>query len=270
MLYLWRDEFNLLIMEQKEGYLVPILHKGFELMEYLGRWPGGRTLAQALGDLDFPKTTLHRLLAALAEDGYVCLDRESGSYTLSRRLLRLGLAALGEAGLAEYALPPMRALRDRVRESVMLGVFMENRVVLLEQVLGSHNFTFMLKPGTDFCLHASAPGKLFLAFLPEEERVAALESVDYRIFTPVTIGCRKALEAELEAIRELGYATDAEEGMEGVNCVAAPVFNSFGEVAAAVWISGPSGRLVRDGFAEAAEEVVGAADAVSARLGFRR
>lgn len=257
-------------MEQKEGYLVPILHKGFELMEYLGRWPGGRTLSQALADLDFPKTTLHRLLAGLAEDGYVCLDPETGRYTLSRRLLRLGLAALGEAGLAEYALQPMRALRDRVRESVMLGVFMDNRVVLLEQVLGSHDFTFMLKPGTDFCLHASAPGKLFLAFMPGGERDAALETVDYRIFTPNTVGSRKALEAELDVIRRQGYATDAEEGMDGVNCVAAPVFNSFGEIAAVVWTSGPSGRLTRDGFAEAAVHVMGAADAVSARLGFRR
>lgn len=257
-------------MERKEGYLVPILHKGFALMEYLGRWPGGRTLAQTLADLDFPKTTLHRLLAALAEDGYVCLDPETGRFTLSRRLLRLGLAALGEAGLVEYALQPMRALRDRVRESVMLGVFMDNRVVLLEQVLGSHNFTFMLKPGTDFCLHASAPGKLYLAFLPAEEREAALGAVDFRIFTQNTIGSRKALEAKLDMIRRQGYATDAEEEMEGVNCVAAPVFNSFGEIAAVIWISGPSGRLVRDGFAEAAVQVVEAADAVSSRLGFRR
>lgn len=257
-------------MEHKEGYLVPILHKGFSLMEYLGRYPGGRTMAEALADLDFPKTTLHRLLTALAEEGYICLDRETGRYTLSRRLLRLGLAALGEAGLVEYALQPMRTLRDRIRESVMLGVFMDNRVVLLEQALGSHNFTFMLKPGTDFCLHASAPGKLFLAFLPENEREAAFATVDYRIFTPRTIGSRRALEAELDTIRRLGYATDAEEEMEGVNCVAAPVFNAFGEIAATIWTSGPSGRLTRDDFAEMGRRVVEAADAVSARLGFGR
>ncbi|MCC8062517.1 MAG: IclR family transcriptional regulator, partial [Rikenellaceae bacterium] len=256
-------------MERKEGYLVPILHKGFALMEYLGRWPGGRTLAQTLADLDFPKTTLHRLLAALTEEGYVCLDPETWRFTLSRRLLRLGLAALGEAGLVEYALQPMRALRDRVCESVMLGVFMDNRVVLLEQVLGSHNFTFMLKPGTDFCLHASAPGKLYLAFLPAEEREAALGAVDFRIFTQNTIGSRKALEAELDAIRRQGYATDAEEQMEGVNCVAAPVFNSFGEIAAVIWIWVPSGRLGRDGFTESAVQVVEAEDAVSARMGLK-
>lgn len=257
-------------MEQKEGYLVPILHKGFGLMEYLGRYAGGRTMAETLADLDFPKTTLHRLLAALAEEGYICLDPETGRYALSRRLLRLGLAALGEASLAEHALQPMRALRDRVRESVMLGVFMDNRVVLLEQVPGSHDFTFTLRPGSGFCLHASAPGKLFLALLPEQEAEAALETVDYEVFTPNTLAGPKALAAELDAVRRQGYATDAEEGMEGVNCVAAPVFNSFGEVAAVVWTSGPSGRLSRNRFPEVAEQVTEAADRISVRLGFKK
>ncbi|WP_071135321.1 IclR family transcriptional regulator [Millionella massiliensis] len=257
-------------MEQKEGYLVPILHKGFALLEYLGRQPGGRTMAETLADLDFPKTTLFRLLAALTEEGYICLDPETGRYTLSRRLLRLGLAALGEAELVEYALQPMRALRDRVRESVMLGVFMDNRVVLLEQVLGSHNFTFILKPGTDFCLHASAPGKLFLALLSDKEREEALQTVDYQIYTPNTFGSREALEKELEKIRTLGYATDDEEEMQGVNCLAAPVFNSFGEIAAALWTSGPSGRLTRESFPDMAVRIIEAADAISLRLGFKR
>lgn len=256
-------------MEQKEGYLVPILCKAFALMEYLGQWPGGRTMAEALADLDFPKTTLHRLLGALTEEGYLALDSETGRYTLSRRLLRLGLAALGEAGLVEYALRPMRALRDKVRESIMLGAFMDNRVVLLEQVLGSHNFTFMLKPGTAFCLHASAPGKLFLAYLSAEEREAALQTVDYHVFTKNTLSDRAALEAELEEVRARGYATDAEEEMEGVNCVAAPIFNSFGEIAAALWTSGPSGRLTRNDFTTVAGQVRASADEVSMRLGYK-
>ena len=78
------------------------------------------------------------------------------------------------------------------------------------------------------------------------------------------------LEKELEKIRTLGYATDDEEEMQGVNCLAAPVFNSFGEIAAALWTSGPSGRLTRESFPDMAVRIIEAADAISLRLGFKR
>lgn len=57
----------------------------------------------------------------------------------------------------------MQALRDEIKESVMLGILMNNWVVLLEQVIGSHNFTFLLRSGNSFNLHSSAPDKIFLA-----------------------------------------------------------------------------------------------------------
>lgn len=218
-------------------------------------------------DLPYPKTTLFRLLSELSASGYLCYEPETAKYTLSRKLLRLGLAALGETNIVEHALQPMRALRDEIRESVMLGIFMDNRVVLLEQVLGSHNFTFLLRPGTDFCLHASAPGKLFLALLPENERKTALETVNYTVYTPKTLRDRAALEANLDAIGQAGYATDAEEEMEGVNCVAAPIYNQFGNMVATLWTSGPSGRLTRGMFPEIAQKLIAAADTISARLG---
>ena len=146
-------------------YNIPMLEKSFELLEFLVNYPSGLPMQEIVNLLDTPKTTIYRLLNSLQSMGYLTKDIDTQRYFLSKRFLRLGLAALGESNIVEQSLAPMRALRDTIKESVMLGVFMENRVVLLEQVLGSHNFTFLLRPGTSFFLHASAPGKLFLAYL---------------------------------------------------------------------------------------------------------
>lgn len=255
-------------MEKKEPYQVPILQKGFALMESLASRPAGMTMQEFSDHLRYPKTTIFRLLTELSASGYLSYDPQSAKYTLSRKLLRLGLAALGETNIVEHALGPMRTLRDQIRESVLLGIFMDNRVVLLEQILGSHNFTFLLRPGSDFCLHASAPGKLFLAQLPEPDRTAALQTINYTPFTPSTLCTPTALASALAAIRESGYATDAEEEMEGVNCIAAPIRNHIGEIAAALWTSGPSGRLTQATFPAIAQQLIAAADAISARLGY--
>lgn len=132
-----------------------MLEKSFELLELLIKYPNGLTMQETVNLLNTPKTTVFRLLNSLLNMGYLSKNIDTQQFFLSKKFLKLGLAALGESNIVEQSLSPMRALRDKIKESIMLGVFMENRIVLLEQVLGSHNFTFLLRPGTSFCLHAS-------------------------------------------------------------------------------------------------------------------
>lgn len=143
-------------MQEKNAakYNIPMLEKSFELLEFLVNYPSGLTMQELVNLLDTPKTTIYRLLSSMQGMGYLTKDADTQRFSLSKRFLKLGLAALGESNIVEQSLAPMRALRDTIKESVMLGVFMENRVVLLEQVLGSHNFTFLLRPEQVFaCTH---------------------------------------------------------------------------------------------------------------------
>ncbi len=249
-------------------YRIPIVRKTFDLLELLTQYPSGLTMQEIINRQKQPKTTLFRLLNSLYEMEYLGKNDETQRFFLSRKFLRIGLAALGESNIVEQSLPPMRALRDKIKESVMLGVFMDSRVVLLEQVLGSHNFTFLLRPGTDFCLHASAPGKLFLAYLEPEEQQQVLSRIEYIRFNDRTITCEEQLQEELKIIRRTGYAVDVEEEISGVHCVAAPVFNQFGHIAATIWTSGPSGRLPQRLFPEIGKKLTDTAGKISSNLGF--
>lgn len=251
-----------------EKYNIPMLEKSFELLELLVNYPSGLTMQEMVNLLDTPKTTIYRLLNSLSNMGYLTKDIDTQRFSLSKRFLKLGLAALGESNIVEQSLAPMRALRDTIKESIMLGVFMENRVVLLEQVLGSHNFTFLLRPGTSFCLHASAPGKIFTTYLPEEEREKAIQSIQYTVFNKHTIADEKQLRKEMTHIKKVGYTVDLEEEMAGVHCIATPIFNQFGTIAATIWTSGPSGRLSKDKFPEISKELIRTAHTISANLGY--
>jgi DNA-binding IclR family transcriptional regulator len=92
-------------------------------------------------------------------------------------------------------------------------------------------------------LHAGAPGKLLLAYLPEEVRDKILADTGLVALTARTITSRAELEAELAAIRERGWATSFGEHIEGVSCLSVPLRDADGQVVAALSILGPYLRL---------------------------
>lgn len=253
---------------QENKYSIPMLEKAFELIELLSKSTHGFTMSEIIQILNQPKTSVYRLLNSLTEMGYISKSEENSHYFLSKKLLKIGLGAVGDSNLIEYAIPFMQKLRNCIKESIMLGVLIEDKVVLLEQVLGSYNFAFILRPGTKFNLHSSAPGKLFLSFTNEIDRDYLLKSIEYKVYNKNTISNYEQMKKEIKVILKQGYSLDIEEEMTGVNCVAAPIFNNSGKVIAAIWTSGPSGRLTKEIFAEIAKEIIKTANKISTNLGY--
>lgn len=247
-----------------------MLKKGFDMLELLTHHPQGVSLLEAIQMLQLSKTTVYRVLGSLQEMGYVTKNEITSRYHLTKKLLCMGLSALGEANIVEISLPIMQALRDKIKESIMIGVLIDNRVMLLEQVIGSHSFTFFLRSGNTFNLHSSAPGKIFVAYTEnKKEKEALLDTIEYKIYNERTISSREGMLQEAHKILSLGYAVDLEEEMDGVHCVSTPVFNQFGMVVAALWTSGPSGRLKEENFPEVAKELQEASALISLKLGYQ-
>ncbi len=249
-------------------YNIPILTKGMELLELLAASPQGLTIQEMVKRMKHSKTSVYRMVCSLEEMGYLRKEESTGRFFHTRKLLRLGLATMGMAAITEYAYEPMRRLRDAVKETVVLGILEGNRVVIMEQVLGSHHFSFMVKPGMEVCLHASAPGKVLLAYLDPAERAGMLDQIAYTAFNPRTITSREALEVELDRTRVKCFGLDRGEELAGVHCIGAPVFNSEGKVVAAIWITGPSERLAEEYLDEYGAAVRAHADMISRKMGY--
>lgn len=250
-----------------ERYRVPGLERGLMILEYLDQHAAGRTMVQIAKELSLPKNAVFRITVTLAHRGYLERDKESKRFYLSRRVLALGYGALGEdVSLVEEAIGEMRRLRDAVRETVCLSVLVEDQGFVLEQAPGTYPFRCVVNTGMRQPLHASASCKAILAYLPDQERETLLGSIRLHRFTPRTITKRVDLLRELEQVRTCGYAVDRGEHIEGITCVAAPVFSREVRPMAALTVTGPAGRMPEESLEKIGRTIRAHADQISGRL----
>lgn len=249
-------------------YNIPILAKGMELIELIAQYPKGLTIQEIVNILGHSKTSIYRIVCSLEEMGYLRKDQQSGSFSLTRKMFKIGLSTLGMTTIIEHSYEPMRRLRDKLRETVVLGTLMGTKIVILEQVIGSHHFSFILKPGMGVCLHASAPGKAFLANIDDWERDEILAKIEFSRFTNRTITNIPDFLLELDRVKSCGYGLDMGEELSGVRCIGAPVFNLAGKIVASIWISGPAERLSDESIEEFSSEVVACAKEISEKMGY--
>lgn len=228
------------------------------------------SLSEIADVLGLNTSTAHRLLQALKAHGLVSQPDGGKSYALGPRLLGLARLATAALDIREVALPQMRALRDEAGETVGLHVL---RPDLSRMVVDQAESSQPLRRtytdlGHPIPLHQGAPGKVLLAFLPEDER----ESVLGRPLAAAnenTITAVDALRNELVAIRKRGFALSFGERVLGIHTVAVPVRDHSGRVTAAVSVTGPAQRMPRRRLLEIAPLAEARAREIAAALGYR-
>lgn len=183
-------------------------------------------------------STVSRLLATLAARGFVRHVEETGRYQLGPRLVQLGSAALAGLDLRELARPALVSLAAETGETATLSVPGEPDAITIDFAESSSSVQSVVRVGRPAVAHATAVGKVALAFAAAELPAGAL-----RAYTERTITDREALATELSQVRERGFAEAIREREEDLNAVAAPVFDTRDEVIAIVGVQGPASRF---------------------------
>lgn len=258
------------IADAKSNYNVPNLERGLQIIELLAIHTKGLTLAEIIDMLDISKTTAFRITSTLIFKNYLQKNESTKKITLSRKMLTLGISSLNEQSIVEQSIDVMRAMRDDLKESVMLGVILGDKGTILEQVPSSYPVKLFVEPGTQFSLHSSVGGKSILAFLPENEAASILSHLPFTRFTKNTITSKDAFIKQLSEIKQDGYAFDNGEDIQGIHCIGAPIFNEYGYPVAALWITAPHGRLPHDEFHAKGKTVAKYAYEISRKIGFLR
>jgi IclR family acetate operon transcriptional repressor len=251
---------------QKDGG-VPNLIRGLNALERLATHPQGLLAAELARMLDAPKNSMGRILSAMMDLGFVMKGPTDNRFRVTRKLLHLGSASLGERHLVSEALDEMYAVRDQLDETVLLNIPMGDHGITLEQVPPRKPIHIRVQPGARFELYNTAPGKLFLAALPEAGAQAYLRRAKIVRSTPQTLS-RESLTAQLAVIRRQQYATDRGEALEGSNCVSAPVRDANGACIGALTATGFSATLPERRFPEVGAGLIAAAERISRRLGW--
>ena len=219
-------------------------------------------------ELGLSKSSVHRILATLTDEGMLEQDPDTGRYRLGLAMYDLAAAVPTQRDLHEAVLMPMSELRNRIGETVQVGVLDGRQVVYVERLDSPHTLRMFTEIGRRVPVHCSATGKVLLSNLPKERREKMLADIDLVKRTSYTITSTKKLQAEIDLIRLQGYAENRHESELGVVSCAAPIRDASGATVAAMSVAGPAERLdpVR---AQMAQAVMRATGVVSHRLGFR-
>lgn len=215
--------------------LVPALDKMVRICDYLDNHRGA-TFSQIFQDLNLPKSSTSTLLNALVMHGI--LRQEKNKYYLGLKLHEWGDKSLEQFDIAKIAKPMMSELRNETNLTCHLGVLDGLYPVYIAKIENDQAIGIRTWIGKKLPLHSSGVGKALIAWLPEEKIDQLIPEDKLTKYTETTITSKKQLKKELAKIRSQGWAYDNQEDVQGVHCIAAPIFNKNNEPIAAISISG--------------------------------
>ncbi len=229
-------------MGTKRDRTSPLL-RAFALLERIAAAEEPITLHDASTGAELPKPTVYRMLAMLEQAGLVAREPEGRRIGPGPRLTRLALDTL-RSGCARG---PRRAILQQlvaeVGETCNLTILDGGEIVYLDRVESAWPLRVTLQPGSRVPLHCSASGKLLLALLPPGRRKRIVETLPLPRLTDQTIVDPRRLAGELARVRRERVATDNEEYLAGLVCVAVPVATPQGRVVASVAVQAPVARM---------------------------
>ncbi|MER6439715.1 MULTISPECIES: IclR family transcriptional regulator [unclassified Streptomyces] len=200
---------------------------------------GPADLGQVADRLGVHKSTALRLLRTLHEHGLV--HRQSDQrYRLGARLFALAQEAVENLDIREIAHPHLVRLNEQCGHTVHLAVYEDDEVLYIDKVESRYPVRMYSRIGKPVAITVAAVAKLLLADLPEAERRALTDKLDYPLYTARSTPNAAAFRKELATVREQGWATDLGGHEESINCVAAPVRGADGRVSAAMSVSAPN------------------------------
>ncbi len=207
-------------------------------------------------------STVSRLLATLAARGIVRHVEETGRYRLGPRLVQLGSVAVAGLDLRKLARPRLLALAAATGETTTLSVPGDRDAITIDFVQSPQSVQSVARLGRPSIAHATATGKVVLAFGDVELPPGPLHA-----YTARTVTDRRKLADELAHAREQGSTEALGEREDDLNAIAAPVLGGRGDLVAVVGVQGPASRFAADRIRSARELLLEAVAALSRELG---
>lgn len=225
-------------------------------------------LTEISKEVNLNKSTVYRMLVSLERKGFVTKCDSKGKYLLGWGIMELLSETLSRSqSMVQSASPYMEKLWQHTKETISLYIHKGFSRLCIAEIPSPQPLKYTVGIGASVHLHAGAPGKLLLAYLPAAEQAEALEHINLHPVTCKTITDKELLLQELKVIREQGWATSFGERIEGVSCLALPVFDRQMRVVASLSILGPYIRLPKEQLMSHLNVMKETADGISSRLG---
>lgn len=196
---------------------IQVIARAASVLRALENEPDGLSLGKIAQRVDLSRSTVQRIVDALAEEHLLIGASPTSGVKLGPAILRM--ASNSSFDFVEFIRPYIAELSRETGETVDVSEMQKQRTVFVDQVVGSARLNIVSPIGEAFPLHCLASGKAMLATLSEAEMYKRLGRKALERHTPSTITKIDELASELEAVRKTHIAYDYEEHLEGVSAI---------------------------------------------------
>lgn len=218
--------------------------KGLAVLEVFGRGRERLTIAEVARLTGLDRATARRCLITLNRLGYAAHDGRA--YSLTVRILALGHAYLASTPLPDQIRPFLDRLAALLDESCSCSILDGTEIVYIARASQRRVMSIGLGVGSHLPATCSSMGRVLLAALPQAVLLDTLAHAELKPLTAKTLTDRDALLAEIDRVREQGYAIIDEELEMGLRSIAVPIRNTAGQVVAAINTGAQTGRVSVD------------------------
>lgn len=254
--------------EVKNTKTIGSVIKAIEVLKVLSESEDGLGVTEISNKLNYRVSATYHLVNTLKQCSIIEQDNDTKKYRIGFELYRISSMAKSQNSLANIAQPHLDQLKEEIDETTNLVVLDGNCIVYIAQSESTNLLKMFTQLGAKIPFYCTGAGKVLLAYLPEDVQDYNISKTVLKRYTKNTLITAKALKREFEVIRAQGYAFDNEEREEGVTCIAAPVFDSYSKVIAAISISGPTSRLKEKDMDNIVNNVIETAREISFSLGY--
>ena len=244
-----------------------IVTRSLAIVDILASSGKAMSYSEVLTATGFAKSSTHRLLSILHNEGLVEFDEHNKTYALGQRLRGWARQSWINSDLQRQSANELEKLCESCGHNVCL-MGMDGARTLVLSAIHPYQVPYAAKMGEYAAAHCTAGGKVLIAYMREKQRNEALNTLTFEQHTPKTITDRKVFEAQLGDVRRDGLAVaEAEEFMQ-TSAIAAPVYDHHGEVLAALCVWGVTERMMPHHVTDWADELKAAANRISKNLGW--
>ncbi|PWU55435.1 IclR family transcriptional regulator [Micromonospora globispora] len=194
-------------------------------------------VTQLAGRVGVGKSTAHRIIWTLVEEGLLEKVEETGLFRLTTTMRSLGASAETAQRLHEAATIPLDQLRTKTAGTLHIAILDGIDVLYVERREGPGAIPVFRAVGSRNAAHVTSSGKVLLAFLPADHQKRLVQSMRLTPRTPRTITSKSAFLAELTQVRRQGYGENRGESQPGMCSIAAPIRDPLGRVVASVSVA---------------------------------
>lgn len=247
---------------------VQVIDRALDILELLSMERDGLGVTEIGIRLSINKSTVHRIVTALAERGYIEKDTSRLVYKLGLKFIELSSMYLNNIELKTEARTYLWELTNKLGLATHLGILDGANVVYIDKIDVVSSRRLYSKIGLRIPIHCSALGKSILSGMNAKECDELLSKCSFEKFTTNTIQTKQKILEQIQKDKSKGWFVDDEEHDEGIRCLASPVYDYMGKVIAAISVSGANTLISHENENEIGAMMVEMARKISKRLGY--